>query len=306
MAEAATKAGALSGGASGPPEPFALRWRYALSRVVFFVGYRLLGLRRGVIARNLQRSFPALTPRERQRLVRDFVRRQSELFAEIDYARHMDADELRRRVVLLDPSGALAAPAAAVRQRVAVYVCGHQCNFEWLLLRLSLELGSDLIGLYKPLRGHRADRYFRGIRSRFGARLLPAKSVLRELDAIRRARVLGLVADQVPRTSPERHWMTFLRQPTAFFKGPERLARALRAPMAYVTMRRSQRGRYEIEIVPLTAAGERLPAGEPTERYARALERDIEADPAGWWWSHNRWKLQPPEPGAGQKLEVSS
>jgi lauroyl/myristoyl acyltransferase len=20
------------------------------------------------------------------------------------------------------------------------------------------------------------------------------------------------------------------------------------------------------------------------------LERDIEADPAGWWWSHRRWK----------------
>jgi lauroyl/myristoyl acyltransferase len=25
------------------------------------------------------------------------------------------------------------------------------------------------------------------------------------------------------------------------------------------------------------------------------LERDIEADPAGWWWSHKRWKLKPPE-----------
>ncbi|MBK7902092.1 MAG: hypothetical protein IPJ97_03415 [Proteobacteria bacterium] len=40
----------------------------------------------------------------------------------------------------------------------------------------------------------------------------------------------------------------------------------------------------------MTAAGEKLAAGVPTERYARVLERDIDADPAGWWWSHKRWK----------------
>ena len=72
-------------------------------------------------------------------------------------------------------------------------------------------------------------------------------------------------------------------QPTAFFRGPERLGRALRAPLVYVSMRRSRRGFYEIELEPLTAAGEKLPSGAATERYARVLERDIEADPAGWW-----------------------
>ena len=61
-------------------------------------------------------------------------------------------------------------------------------------------------------------------------------------------------------------------------------------------MRRLGRGRYEIELEPLTTAGERLRAGEATERYARALERDIERDPPGWWWSHKRWKLAAPDP----------
>jgi KDO2-lipid IV(A) lauroyltransferase len=55
-------------------------------------------------------------------------------------------------------------------------------------------------------------------------------------------------------------------------------------------MRRRGRGRYEIELEPLTVAGEKPAAGAPTERYARVLERDITADPAGWWWSHRRWK----------------
>ena len=125
------------------------------------------------------------------------------------------------------------------------------------------------------------ERYFLSIRSKFGARMLPSKSIRQEIGAIRDARALGLVADQVPRTSPERHWTTFLHQDTAFFKGPERMARLLRAPIVYVSMRRFARGLYEIELEPLTAAGEKPAAGVPTERYARVLERDINCRPVG-------------------------
>jgi KDO2-lipid IV(A) lauroyltransferase len=278
-------------------DSFALRWRYALARLAFFVGYRLLGLRRGVIRGNLERSFPGLDRAQRTRIARDFVRRQSEVLAEIDYARRISAGELRERVRLVDPQGILSR-ARGGRDGMLVLIAGHFCNFEWLLLRLSLELGDGMIGLYKPPRDERAHRYIRSIRTRFGARLLPAKSVAKELGVIREARALGLIADQVPRTSPERHWTTFLEQRTAFFKGPERLARALRAPAVYVTLRRLGRGRYEADLQPLTAAGERWPVGEVTERYARALERDIQADPAGWWWSHRRWKKLKDERGS--------
>ncbi|HEX6573231.1 MAG TPA: lysophospholipid acyltransferase family protein [Steroidobacteraceae bacterium] len=283
---------------SNTPEPFALRWRYALARLAFGLVYRVLGLRRGVIRRNLKRSFPTLDETSRQTIARDFVVRQSQVFAEIDYARSIPDTELRRRVRLIDPQGVLA-PAPEGTRRLDVFIGGHQCNFEWLLLRLSLELGAGMVALYKPLRGTRAEQYFRTRRTRFGARLLPAKAVTRELGTVRNARALGMIADQVPRTSPERHWTTFLRQPTAFFKGPERLARALRGRIVFVSMRRLGRGCYEIELEPLTQAGERLPNGEATERYARVLERDIDADPAGWWWSHKRWKLKPPEEVSG-------
>ena len=275
-----------------PREPLALRWRYAIATALFVVVYRLLGLRRGVIGRNLERSFPQLDDTQRAAIARDFVRRQSQVFAEVDYARRLTPEELRERVQLRDPHGVLgtATDVDAAKGKLLVLIGGHQCNFEWMLLRLSLELGPDMIGLYKPLRGRYAERYFKSIRTRFGARLLPAKAVSHELATIRQARALGLIADQVPRTSPERHWTTFLNQRTAFFKGPERLARALRAPVVYVAMRRLARGSYEIELEPLTVGGQRLPNGTATERYARVLERDIVADPPGWWWSHKRWK----------------
>jgi KDO2-lipid IV(A) lauroyltransferase len=267
-----------------------LRWRYALFGVVFFIGYRVFGLRRRVIRSNLARSFPQADRAELRKLERDFVARQAEIFAEIDYALQPAPDELRRRVRLIDPAQVLSGDTT----QLLVIVAGHQCNFEWAQLRLSLELGAGIVSVYKPMRG-RAEQYFHSRRTRFGGRVVPAKAVTREIAMVRSARALGMVADQVPRTSPERHWTEFLNQPTAFFKGPERLCRALRGRMVYLSTRRLGRGRYEIELQPLMAADERLPSGEATERYVRALERDIHADPAGWWWSHKRWKLAPPE-----------
>ena len=281
--------GARTPAAAVPGEPLALRWRYVAASLLFFIAYRLLGLRRRVVRRNLERSFPGHDARRRAALAREFVTRQSQVFAELDYARLITAEELRRHVILRDPAQMLASSGDASGRRI-VFVGGHQCNFEWLLLRLSLEFGPGLVALYKPMRSARVERYFINVRTRFGARLLAAKTVTRELGQLRAARALGLIADQMPRTSPDRHWTTFLHQHTAFFKGPERLARALRASVVYVSMRRLRRGCYEIELQPLAGAGEKLPDGEVTDRYARVLERDIEADPAGWWWSHKRWK----------------
>jgi KDO2-lipid IV(A) lauroyltransferase len=173
-----------------------------------------------------------------------------------------------------------------------VLVGAHHGNFEWMLLRMSLEFGDRLIGLYKPLRQPRIDGRMKAMRSRFGARLVPAKSILRELANFREAAAIGMVADQVPRTSPEKHWVTFLGQDTAFFMGPELLGRALRSQVLLAKMRRLDRGRYELEFESLNEPGEKLPSGEITARYARGLEAWIREDPPGWWWSHRRWKLK--------------
>jgi Kdo2-lipid IVA lauroyltransferase/acyltransferase len=266
----------------------ALRMLYVLAGAAAWFAYRLLGLRRRVIRGNLARSFPQW-PRERQRAVeREFVRRQGEFMAELLYTPRIGADEMRARVVLANPQLlAEAAPGHPV-----VLVGAHHCNSEWAMQRVSLEFGARLVGLYKPIRNARLDGWFRQLRSRFGSRLVPAKSVLRELARSRDVAVIGLIADQSPTTSPEKHWTEFLGQDTAFYMGPELLARALRGQVVLGRMRRLARGRYEMTFEALNAPGERLPHGELTGRYARALEAWIGDDPAGWWWSHQRWKLQ--------------
>ena len=269
----------------------ALRVTYAASRLIFFVLFSLLGLRRAVIRDNLARSFPALDAAALRRLRREFLRRQSELAAEVVIAPRIAPAELRGRVALANPE----ALAAAGAPRPLILAGSHIGNFEWAQLRVSLELGDKLLALYKPMRDPRAERWFHRMRSRFGARLVPAKSVLAQLAQFRAAAAIGIIADQVPRSSPDRHWTEFLSQPTAFYMGPEILGRALKSQVLFADLRRVARGRYELRFAPLSHPDERNPVGVVTERYARELERAIQADPAGWWWSHRRWKLPPPE-----------
>ena len=267
-------------------ERLPLRLGYALAGLGAWLAFRVLRLRLGVVRDNLRRSFPDRSREQLRAIEREFVRRQGEVAAEVLYATRIAADELRGRVTITNPE----ALAAAGAPRPIIVVGAHHCNAEWMVQRVSLELGERLVALYKPQRNARADRWLRRLRTRFGARLVSAKSVLQELARMRNVGAIGLLADQVPRTSPEKHWLEFLAQETAFYMGPELLGRALRAQVCLIRMRRLARGRYEITFAPLNAPGEKLPHGELTARYARGLEAWIREDPAGWWWTHRRWK----------------
>jgi len=267
-------------------ERLPLRLSYALCGLGAWLAFRVFRLRLRVVRDNLQQSFPDWPRALLRDVEREFVRRQGEVAAELLCSTRIGADELRERVTITNP-GALAAAGAP---RPMILVGAHHCNAEWMVQRVSLELGERLVALYKPQRNARADRWLRSLRTRFGARLVSAKAVLQELARMRNVGAIGLLADQVPRTSPEKHWLTFLGRETAFYMGPELLGRALRAQVCLIRMRRLGRGRYEITFEPLNVPGEKLPHGELTARYARGLEAWIREDPAGWWWTHRRWK----------------
>jgi KDO2-lipid IV(A) lauroyltransferase len=179
--------------------------------------------------------------------------------------------------------------------RSVMFVTSHLCNWEWLLQGVAVHLGHPIDAAYKPLHDPWAERLMLKVRSRFGARLVPAKELL--ADFIKRRGVIRAVAmnaDQAPVSTEKRYWTRFLGQDTAFYIGAEQIARAMRLPMMYLVMRRVRRGYYEVELRPLWDGREALPANALTERYARACEIDVLASPADWLWSYRRWRLQKP------------
>jgi KDO2-lipid IV(A) lauroyltransferase len=164
-----------------------------------------------------------------------------------------------------------------------------------MLLALSLELGFPLDAAYKPLTDPWAEREMKKVRGRFGSRLVPAKELLPDMIKRRHVvRAIAMVADQEPTTSEYKHWTRFLNRETAFYMGPEEIARATHLPVFFIAFRRLSRGVYEMTFEPLATTPEALSPGELTERYARRVERQIRASPADWPWSHRRWKLKKP------------
>jgi Kdo2-lipid IVA lauroyltransferase/acyltransferase len=265
-----------------------------LIRVVF--RYRV-----AVAADNLRRAMPELDAPARGRVLRAHYRATAEVLFELPRLSVIGPKELRCRMRCPD----LAQPRADLEAgRPVLLLTAHQCNWEWLLQIMALELGAPFLAAYKPPHSAWADRLMLGVRSRFGAQMVPGKRLLREV--LRRrgtAHVIGMVADQMPTSSPGRVWLNFLGRQTAFFPGPAELARAGGYRVYFLPLRRLRPGHYEAGCEPLTAPGELLDVPTLTARYAERVEAQVRARPADWTWTHRRWKLQPPAP---QKVTIDA
>lgn len=269
---------------------------YPIARFMAWMSWRVIPYRRHVVVANLEASFPEWDDARREQVIRDYYRGFADMLVEIVHSARLTPAELERRVQLVNPQ--------LVRDEVArgkpvLIVAAHQCNWEWMLLAFSTQLGLPVDAAYKPLVDSWAEREMLKLRSRFGARLVPAQQLLGDIIRQRNSpRVIAMVADQEPVSSERKQWLRFLNRDTAFFLGAEEIARSTRYAAFFVKLARTARGHYRAEFVPLAAAAEQLAPGEFTARYARFVEEQIRAAPADWPWSHKRWKLKKPLYGA--------
>ena len=265
---------------------------YALATFSAILMRDVLRYRVRVARDNLRRALPELSETERRRILRRHYQVFAEALFELPRVAVMSPAELRARVTI---AGVETVHAEYALGRSTLLLIGHQCNWEWLLQATALAVGVPFLAAYKPPHSAYADRLMLGLRGRFGVRMVPGKRLLREVLRWRgTAHAVGMVADQMPTSSPGRVWLRFLGRETAFFPGPGEIARAAGYGAYFMPLRRVRRGYYESGFVPLAAAGERLEVAEFTARYAAQLEAMIRACPEDWAWTHRRWKLQPP------------
>jgi KDO2-lipid IV(A) lauroyltransferase len=265
---------------------------YPIARFMAWCAFRVFPYRRHVVDANLKASFPEWDEATHERVVRDYYRGFADMLVEVMRSLRLTPEELARRVTLRN--------ADTVREEIArgkpvLLLAAHQANWEWMLLGLSTQLGVPVDAAYKPLVDNWAECEMRKLRSRFGARLIPAQQLLGDIIQQRGTpRAIAIIADQEPVASDRKQWLRFLNRDTAFFVGPEEIARSTRYAAFFLGLKRTARGHYEVEFLPLAAAGQPLAAGEFTARYARMVEEQIRAAPADWPWSHKRWKLRKP------------
>ncbi|HEU4779724.1 MAG TPA: lysophospholipid acyltransferase family protein [Steroidobacteraceae bacterium] len=268
--------------------PLAL-W-YPVARFMAWCAWRPFPYRRHVVEANLKTSFPDWDEAKRESVIRDYYRGFADVLIEVLCSLRLTPEQLARRLTLRNPE---VIREEAARGKPVLLLGAHQCNWEWMLLALTTQLGMPVDAAYKPLVDSWAECEMRKLRSRFGARMIPAQDLLGDIIQRRGApRAIAVLADQEPKSGERKLWVRFLNRDSAFFVGPEEIARATRYPAYFLAIKRVSRGHYEVEFQRIATAGEPLPAGEFTARYASLVEAQIRAAPADWPWSHKRWKLK--------------
>jgi len=273
-----------------------LRALYAFSSFLYLLAFYVVRHRHQVIRGQLEKVFPDASDAERERIHKRFLKNFCDVVVEVLKSVSMTEADMRAHVNIVNLSEARRHLDAG---QSVMLVTSHLCNWEWLLHGVTLQLGYPVDAAYKPLHDQWAERLMLMIRSRFGARLVPAKELL--ADFLRRrgiVRAVAMNADQAPVSTDKRYWTQFLGQDTAFYIGAEQIARATRLPILYVAVRRIRRGYYEVELRPLWDGREVTEPNAVTERYARACEIDVLKSPADWLWSYRRWRLKKPLYGA--------
>ena len=265
--------------------PFRLM--YGFSDGLYVLVYSVLRYRKKVVLSNLRKAFPEKGDEEIQLICRRFYRYLCDLTLEGFKNLTISPAGLKKHILFEDTS--IFEKYKAAGQSIII-VLGHFGNWELAGPRFSLEPIHSLYVVYHPISNPYFDRLTYRMRTRLGMQLYSMKNTFRGMLNNREAcTATAFIADQTP-SARNTHWMEFLRQDTAIFTGPGRLARRFKYPVIYISINRLGRGLYKIESELLAEKPEELTEEQITALYIRRLEKDILAQPELWLWTHRRWK----------------
>src|SRR6185503_14913365 len=103
---------------------------YVLSDCLYVAIYHIWRFRRQLSLSNLRHSFPDKSPAELERICRQAYRNACALIAEVLKGSVLSAQELRRRVRIVNPEAIEEFTGAG---QSVVLLASHHCNWEWLL-----------------------------------------------------------------------------------------------------------------------------------------------------------------------------
>ncbi len=260
---------------------------YALAPLLYIIAYYVVRYRRDVVRKNLQNSFPENSPAAIQALEKQFYRQLIDVILEAIKASTMTEAQFRQRVRF---DNADIFNDHVTNKQSIVLLAAHHCNWEWLLPACNISLPFSIDAVYKPLHQKVVDDFMLRSRSRFGAKPVPHKSALMDIMQ-RRSEMRGfaMVADQSPKRKEEKYWTQFLHQETSFQLGMAKIPQMTKYPVYFAAMRRERRGYYSVRFVLLAEPPYAKGDMSVIERYARALEASIAAQPEAWLWSNDKW-----------------
>ena len=278
-----------------------LRVHYALCGCLAWLMRSVVRYRREVVEINLLHSFPDRSPEERKDILKGFYRHFGEIIAEAVWFGGTRSKKRLRRRRLVEFEGLEEHVKDLEGTKGVMYLTSHCGNWElyggWFQYAPQGALPyreDDVIAVYKRLGSEVWDEVM--ARNRFWPMAgtggyVESRSVIRFTLEHRDRRVFLFPTDQHPYRYAQGHEVKdFLHQKTMTMTGGAALARKFGLAAVYVGFERVSRGHYRMKFTTIARDASAMTPEEIMDRYYALLERDIEAQPSNYLWSHKRWK----------------
>jgi len=260
---------------------------YALSDLLTFLVFRVIGYRKDVVLANLKIAFPEKNAEEREKIAKDFYRLFMDTLMETIKLLSLS----KRRVMKRFVGSAEILNQVMDKGRNLTVMAMHNFNWEVVNQNVAMQLRYPFVAVYMPISSTITEKLMARIRSRFGTILIPAtkfKSQYAQYANVHH--ILALVADQNPGNPENANWFPFFGKMTPFVKGPEKGARQRGDAVVFAHFYPVRRGVYTFDWKIPTYNAAELEEGELTRMYVEYVQECIRKQPANYLWSHRRWK----------------
>ena len=253
------------------------------------LSYRLLGSKRRLSERNVARALPGLSESACREVVHESFRFQGRYYCEVLSCERFDQQQILDRFEIENWS---AVNEVLEEGKGCYFHSGHFGMMEIALYPLAARV-DNLWAVARPPDNPRVDDVIRGLRQRFGIRMIDKQGAASRLrTVVRTGGCVALVIDQHVRSS--------VAVQVPFFGHPAWTSRmvalfAIRAGVPIVPLAclpGDEPGSYRLVMKePLYGEGRGLEAEtELTRRIMASVEDDVRRWPEQYLWMHRRWR----------------
>lgn len=267
-----------------------LSFLYLFSDLLYLLNKYLIKYREKVILTNLRNSFPEKTDKELQEIKKEFYHHLCDFLIESIKMISISKKTLDKHYIYENEE--LIHELQRQEKNISI-ISGHYGNWEWSF-RFPDKIENDFLVIYQPLKNEQTDSFFKKVRSRYGGELVSMKNfykILVDYYNQNKPSSVYFLGDQRPAGAKKIHyWRKFLNQETAFYMGPEKVARKYNHAVVFMDIQKQKRGKYIVSLSLLFKDGANTKEHEITDAFVDNLESVIKEKPQYWLWSHKRWK----------------
>jgi KDO2-lipid IV(A) lauroyltransferase len=274
---------------------FPVNLNLQTARLFGTVWYKLDRKHRARALANLQRSFPGSTEAERERIARLSVQNMFMLGVEMLFTTRLVRVETWREYVEIENIQQTLSLLMNPNQGL-ILLTGHYGNWEILGYVLAT-IGFETTSVARPLDNKFISDWVFGVRERRGQKVLGKKGATQEItQLLSRGGVVGFVADQ--NAGSKGIFVDFFGRKASTYKSIGLLAMEYQVPIVIGYARRLN-GKFHFRVAtqdiiwPADWKDQADPLRYITQRYTRAVEDFIRAEPCQYLWVHRRWKTRP-------------